>query len=256
MKRKFTGSATGAFVLFVASGMMASVLGVRQIDRITTTPAWVVNSDLRSGQLITRDAIKQERVNKDLTSGIIEDPRLLVGRKLTVSKKTGDTIKSSDLAIPERLSLSQAVPEGRVLYTLYQTRNSLPFSHLQQGDRLDIVVRGRMGVRTVARNVQLIGIMNSGKSHSNASNNSVMGLLQPGNTNNNRNTETASLVMAVRPGDVYPLASISESDAVSIVLHSAHDIAKGTAQSVGPNINYRDVEIVSGLTRNSVRIHH
>ena len=253
MKARLKGGATAAIALFVTSGMLASLLGVRQYERFNSQPTWVVNRDVAAGELITRTHLSQQQLAKSASGGSLQNPHQLIGKQLVVHKKSGETFKPRDLTQPRKTTLSQAIPEGRVLFTLRQPPSGIPYSQLHQGDRLDVVVRGRSGVRTVAHDVQIIGVLRP-KNHSRSSQGKgVMGLLTS-NRDAAASTDGASLVMAVSPVDVYPLASISERETVALVLHSAQDIANGKTQKVGPKQTHRYVEVVSGLNRNIVSI--
>jgi len=251
MKRKLTGSATGAMLLFAASGMIASVLGVRQFDKMSTVPAWIISSHLQSGEVITPATLKKVRIDENDIPGSIQNPRQLMGQTLKVNKTAGSTVYPSDLKRKEKKSLSQAIPPGRVLYTLEHLQKGLPYSQLSDGDRFDVVVRGRNGVRTVARDVQLIGINHPAAKK--ASDNGLKNMLMPKNKQIENQTGM-SLVVAVRPSDVYPLASIRASDAISMIFHSAHDMAKGTQHNIDPKQRFRHVEMVAGVQRSSVRV--
>jgi hypothetical protein len=251
MKRKLTGSTTIAIALFVTSGVLASALGVRQLDRLSTTTAVVISQNLQAGDIITSTSLIKQKTDKQGVALSIQNPQLLLGKVLNVSKQSGDLIFAEDLTLPTSKSLSYAVPEGRVLFTLNQPTSGLPFSKLHQGDRFDILVRGRSAVRTVARNVQLIGILKP-KNKNNPGQGGVIDRLNPVPAGTSAGAST--LVMAVRPSDVYPLASIGARDQVSIVLHSAHDIENGTQPLLGMAKTHRNVIVHSGSVRRTVSI--
>ena len=251
MKAKLTGSATGAMILFAASGMLASVLGLRQFDKLSTEPAWIVSSNLQSGQVITSGLLKQVRIDQDNLIGTIHNPRRLMGQTLNVNKSAGSTIYPSDLKVKEKKSLSHAIPPGRVLYTLEHIQKGMPYEQLSDGDRFDVVVRGRNGVRTVARDVQLIGINHPAARR--VEDSGLKNMLMPKDKQAS-NQSGLSLVVAVRPSDVYPLASIRASDAIAMIFHSAHDMAQGTQYSIDPKQRFRNVEMVAGIRRTSVRV--
>lgn len=252
MKRKLTGSTTVAIALFVTSGMLASLLGVRQLDKANTVPSLVVSSDILPGQVITSKLIQKGQIRDDKALQSVQNPRVLIGKTLAVKKSAGEAIYPEDLAKVKKVPLSHAIPQGRVLFSLNQPQSGIPVSQLHKGDRLDIIVRSRSGVRTVATDVQLIGILKD-KSVQNTSKNDdgVMSLLKAGQ---GPTSNKMSLVMAVKPNDVYPLASISSSDAVSLVLHSALDIANGKQHYLGRVSTHRNVEVISGLARNTVKV--
>lgn len=252
MKSKFTGSTTVAVMLFVTSGMLASMLGIRQMEKLSQVTAVVVSSDIISGQVITADMLSTRKVHENATTGSIQNPRNLIGKRVSVDKKAGEAIFPKEVKKVKAVSISQSVPEGRVLFTLKQPQGGIPFSQLHQGDRLDILARGKGAVRVVARDVQLIGIIKS--SNSSDQQKGMMDLLKPGATNVKSGLSGVSLVMAVRPGDVYPLASLGGQELVSLVLHSAHDVAKGKQQLISMVKTHREIEVVSGVTRNTVKV--
>ena len=61
--------------------------------------------------------------------------------------------------------------------------------------------------------------------------------------------EGIPLVLAVRPGDIYPLAGIGSGEAVSIVLHGEQEVADGKLLKISPATTHRQIELVSGLER-------
>lgn len=252
MKPRFRGSASVATVLFIVSGITTSALGYRQYERVTTAPAWVVNQFLSKGDVINRSDLLTVRLDKSLVKTSIQNPNVLIGKMLINDKQTGEPVHQWDVAQPKDESLSSAIPSGRVLYTLKYPSSATPISKLNAGDRFDIVTRGQGRIRTVARDVQLIGLVHPERTKS-QSESSMAELLQV-KPQGSGGYESTALVMAVRPVDVYPLASIGSSDNVSIILHSAHDVANGLRQDVDPEQRYREVEVVSGLDRKKVRI--
>ena len=63
-----------------------------------------------------------------------------------------------------------------------------------------------------------------------------------------------TLVLAVQPEHVYPLAHIAAADQVSLVIHSALDVALGRQITVTPARTERPVEVVAGLERSTVYV--
>lgn len=256
MKHKsHTGTAT-ATVIFVLSGILVSVLGVRQVSRMSSVDTWVASADLSPGQTITRAMLRPDRARE--VSGIITDPRHLIGKTLMAAKAEGEAFVSTELASPPQSRLSQVIPEGKVLYTLIPRKDTIPISQLQPGDRFDVLARDRLGeVRTIARSVQLIGTLNSKNGSQNEP--SGRGLLAslatlPDQGSKNPNTGTP-LVVAVSPHEVYPLAMIGAEDTeVTLVLHGATEVEKGELLNVTPDPNRRRIEVVNGLTREHVLV--
>ncbi len=257
MKRRSKGSVTTSIVLFVTSGLMASVLGIRQYDRATSEMGWITSAPLQAGQTITPQALKQARIKQDQVG--INDPRQLLGRTVTVNKPAGEAFKPGEIAVPKpqpRSTLAQHIPEGRVIFSLkLNGQTTVPYSQLGGGDRLDILVRGRNGVRTAATNVQLVGVMKPRGSGTSAVTDDKITSLLPQRSGKSASTSGAAmLVLAVEPGHVYPLAHIGPDETVSLVLHSAHDVAAGRNVSVTPSRADRPVEVVTGLNRTTVYV--
>lgn len=249
MKRKLSGSATGSMVLFFASSVLASVLGLRQVERLNTEPGWVASRDIPAGQFITPGFLQKARVDDD--SPVITQPERLIGKQLRVAKKSGEPFLADELYTPKQRSLAQAVPAGRVLYTLKPDPNGIPVDQLRGGDRLDVLARNRGGVHKVATDVRLIGVMRPGTNA--ASKGGVMSLI-PQNRSTTEGGRITSLVIAVRPHEVYPLASIGAGDQVSLVLHGAQDLARGGPLTIQPRATHREVEMVQGLSRSKVHL--
>lgn len=257
MKRKSKGSVTTSIVLFATSGLMASVLGLRQYDRATTEMGWVSSAPLQAGQTITAKDLKPARVKRD--SADIKDPRQLLGRTVTINKPAGGSFRAGEIAQAQaapRSSLAQHIPQGRVIFNLkLGGQTTVPLSELGGGDRLDVLVRGRNGVRTAATDVQLVGVMKPGASApANAGNDKITSLLPQRAARSQASASAATLVLAVDPDHVYPLAHIGSDEVVSLVLHSAHDVAAGRAVSVTPTRANRPVEVVTGLSRTTVYV--
>lgn len=249
MKRKLSGSTTVAISFFVTSGILASALGVRQIERMTTSQAVVVSQHVAAGQQLSAAHFKVAQIDDTQIKGTLQDPKLLIGKVLTVSKLSGDLIYPNEVQPAKRASLSQVVPEGKVLFTLKQPQSGLPFSKLHNGDRFDILVKGRNAVRTVATNVQLIGIIRAQQAPASQQSKTSQ-LTQTGSAA----SSALSMVMAVDPDDVYPLASIGHNEVVSIVLHSAYDVANGTQPLSGMVSTYRNVAVYAGTKHKTVRV--
>ncbi len=252
MKRKLTGSATGSIVLFLASSMLASVLGIRQVDRMGMEDVWVASTNLKVGDIITPKFLEQRKMKPD--GAVLAEPRSLIGKQLRTEKSAGEPFSSSDVVARTKPTLAQAVPEGRVLYTLTPDPSSIPFSQLRGGDRLDVLATGPAGVRTIARDVRLVGVMRPGRSGSRNDGQGVMSLLPQKQPAASKGRKVTSLVVAVFPDHVYPLASVRGSERVTLVLHGARDLARGEPLAVKPTPTHREVEMVQGLVRKVVKI--
>ena len=247
-QKRMTGRASALVAVFVITGILVLVLGARQVYRLTTSPAWVASSDLEAGHVITAESLKRARSGDD---GGIENPRALLGKQLEVDKEKGDVFRPADLTTAPKSWLSAKVPEGRVLYTLTPKQTAIPHSQIRYGDRLDILARGRGGVRTVASDVLLMGALaqNNGAPTSARGRGMLTALAaQPGSKSSGEN-QGIPLVLAVRPGDIYPLAGIGQREEISIVLHGEAELAAGELLKIAPSATHRQIEVVSGLER-------
>lgn len=255
-KRKIKGSVTASTMLFVTSGLMASFLGMRQYDRATSEMAWVTNSSLSAGQVVSANNLEQARVKE--VDGAIANPNYVVGRRLAVAKNEGEVFRPNDFAKSRpvrKKTLSQHIPSGRVLFSLkLGASNVAPVGQFNAGDRLDILVLGRTGVRTAATDVQLVGVMKPPGAKSASANDGKITSLLPQPKKAAAGKGVTTLVLAVMPQHVYPLAHIGSQENVSIVLHSAHDIAAGQPVNVTPARKKRAVEVVEGLQRSTVYV--
>lgn len=255
MKRKVKGSTIASMALFITSGAFASVLGVRHYDRATTEMGWVTSTAVHAGQVISASMLKQERIKQDRLG--LDNPRQIIGQKLKVAKAPGEPLHASDLMPPSkpvRSTLAQRIPEGRVLYSLQLgSSQAVPISQFHGGDRLDVLVRGRHGVRTAATDVQLIGVLRPRSNRPvTTADDKITSLLPQKPRAAAEPGAGTTLVLAVMPEHVYPLAHIAQQDAISLVLHSAYDVASGKTVSVTPSSTERAVEVVAGLNRSTV----
>ena len=249
MKSKNKGATTAAMTLLITSGMLASVLGVRQVNSDSQVPAWVINKNIAVGQVISVQDISQRNIDTsdypNLTFSI-QNPRALVGKKLAVDKGQHQLIFANDLVRANNKNLSAAIPAGRVLYTLNLATLNVPLSRIHQGDRLDIVAKMRGYVRTIAGDVQLIGVSKSSVNKSNKS-----GLMDSAHKSKS-NAGPIALALAVLPEDVYSLAALELDDNVSIIVHSAYDIKQGRVQKFERLQVNRTIELVKGIKNEAV----
>ena len=250
MKRKYSGSTTAAMATFLVSGVLVSVLGVRQVERHTTHEVWGINGNWPVGTLIRPEILRKVRIDKDEQG--VSNQNLLIGKQLVQNKHDGESIQPAELRKPAKTWLAQQIPEDKVLYTFAPHNGSIPFSQLRNGDRFDVLVTGKAGVRTVARDARLIGALAKPSTTSSAGA-GLSGLALPPLARNKTDDKT-SLVIAVAPDEVYPLAQISQGEKVSIVLHSSGFDLDGERSSIEPKPTHRQVELLSGLKRSTVTI--
>ncbi|WP_282114279.1 hypothetical protein [Pseudoalteromonas arctica] len=246
------GATTAALTLLITSGMLASALGIRQVNDENSVTAWVVNKNMSAGQTVTVHDVEQKSIDPSNYSNIalsVQNPRALIGQKLATNKMVEQPLFDTDFIRAKSQNLSEAIPAGRVLYTLKLNTLDIPLSRIHKGDRLDIVAKTNRLVRTVARDVQLIGVSKGAKSQ--AAKSGVMDNLAK---ESNSATGGVSLVLAVLPKDVYSLAGIDNADKVSIIVHSAYDIEQGRLQNFSRLQTSRTIEVVKGVKNEAVYV--
>ncbi|WP_166109046.1 hypothetical protein [Pseudoalteromonas sp. Z9A5] len=245
------GATTAALTLLITSGMLASALGIRQVNDENNITAWVVNKNMSVGQTITVHDVAQKSIDPSSYPNMslsIQNPRAMIGQKLATNKMLEQPLFNTDFIRAKSQNLSEAIPAGRVLYTLKLNSLDIPLSRVHKGDRLDIVAKTNRLVKTVAHNVQLIGVSKGAKSK--AGKGGVMDNLSKESSSNG----SVSLVLAVLPKDVYSLAGINSDDKVSIIVHSAYDIEQGRLQNFSRLQTSRTIEVVKGVKNEAVYV--
>lgn len=246
------GATTAALTLLITSGMLASALGIRQVNEQDLVSVWVVNKNMSAGQTISVNDVSQKQVDPTNYANIalsVQNPRALIGKQLATNKMGDQPLFETDFIQAKSQNLSEAIPAGRVLYTLKLNSLDIPLSRVHKGDRLDIVAKTNRLVRTVARDVQLIGVSKGPKGKAQ----------KPGVMDSLSNKEPSpasavSLVLAVLPKDVYSLAGIDLEDKVSIIVHSAYDIEQGKLQNFSRLQTSRTIEVVKGVKNEAVYV--
>ncbi|WP_338364460.1 hypothetical protein [uncultured Pseudoalteromonas sp.] len=246
------GATTAALTLLITSGMLASALGIRQANDQDLITAWVVNKNMSAGQVISVHDIAQKEIDPSNYSNMalsIQNPRAFIGKQLATNKIDKQPLFETDFIQVKSQNLSEAIPAGRVLYTLKLTTLDIPLSRVHKGDRLDIVAKTNRLVRTVARDVQLIGISKGPKTQAQKS-----GVMDSLGKKETTSSAGVSLVLAVLPKDVYSLAAIDSQDKVSIIVHSAYDIEQGRLQNFSQLQTSRTIEVVKGVKNQAVYV--
>lgn len=256
MRAKRTkGGATILIMTVVISGALTSILGVRQMQRVSTEPQWVASVDLKKGEVIKPQQLTEVRGKSD--SLIVDTSAQLVGKILVGDKLAGKPFYMTDLQEPPRSWLAQKVPEGRVLYTLVPHNDTIPHTLLRNGDRFDVLVTGRRGVRTVAQDVQLIGALAQEGAKSEEKGRTLITRLtsRSAESKGSDNNVKAPLIIAVKPEEVYPLANIAPDDTVSLVLHGETEVREGELLNINPlSASRHQIEVFSGQERKQVFI--
>ena len=70
---------------------------------------------------------------------------------------------------------------------------------------------------------------------------------------NETSSSFASVLLAVSPSQVYPLASVSEKETISMILHSRLRDGDDAQQSIRPNVIHLNIEMLNGLERKTFR---
>ena len=253
--KKTKGGATALVMTLIVSSALASILGVRQVQRVTTDTLWIAETDLVENQMITRDLVREARGEK--ASGGIRDINALLGKVLVIDKPEGEPFYQTDMALPKRTWLAQKVPKGRVLYTLTPHLNSIPPSQVRNGDRFDVLATGNRGVRTIARDVRLIGSLPSAQTDAGQTGQGrsslITRLVNNSDEDENARAKGVALVIAVKPQEIYPLAGIRPSEQVSLVLHGEREVTDGNLLDINPvRLSRHQVEILAGSNRRQV----
>ncbi|WP_421910476.1 hypothetical protein [Marinobacter sp.] len=251
MKKKLTGSTTAAISMFLISGVFASVLGARQFERFTTHEVLGLNGDWPAGVSLQPEMLKIIRVDKEVSG--IPDPRKVVGLTLNAAKKDGEILRPGELKRARKSWLAQQVPDGKVLYTMVPQPGSIPYTQLRNGDSFDVIATGRGGVRTVARDVRLIGVSGGRTTGKNPALDQG-GLFGLASSKPSPGEKSVALVVAVAPEYVYPLAHINPQEKVSIVLHGETSEVSSQRAHIDPQPTHRQIEVVSGLKRKTISV--
>ena len=250
-KKRFSGSASTLIAAFVLASCLVAVLGVRQASRLFMQPAWVAIQDLKAGAVLSMASLEKARTSVE---GGVEDLAALVGKQLKVDKNKGEAFTPQDIVSPtrSRAGLASVVPEGRVVYSITPSLASIPYTEIKYSDSLDVMVsRGSGRVFVAARDAHLMGVHSPEASPQQAQQNdsAFAAMLAPAKP---ESVSGKTLVLAVRPTDIYALAGIQEGDKVSLVLHSEADAANGDPKAIVPS--YRYVEVVNGVSRSTTAV--
>ncbi len=243
----------------IVAAVLVAVLGFRQVHRATATPIWVAGAALAAGTRISSQDLKLVHQRKSsLPAGALVD-RGDIEAQVIYRPKPGDRpFFAEDFIRPQRpapIPLATLVPEGRVLTTVKVTQASVPYPQLRMGDRLELVaVGGASGARVVASNAFLIGSLAPGRQAPAAKSTNRLGVDLSPPKQQKRGSGGLSLILALRPEDVLPVAETQGSEvSITVVLHGHHEVKKGELldiDSAGPNV----VELLVGARREEVSL--
>jgi Flp pilus assembly protein CpaB len=246
--KRFKGAGATLLSLAIVSGLAVTTLAERQYARFSTQEVWAAARELTIGHIVQAADLQRIQVENSSAQLSIADPRAIVGRKLATAKTAGDIINQGDLASPQKLGMTDVVPEGRVAYTLALDAQLLSYSReLRIGDSFDILATSGGRVTTLATDVILLAALLDKAPATTESNEAS--LLSAAVTVANPNPVGASnlLILAVLPEDVYPLASTLGSEArISIVAYGKNTGDKRRLQVPVPEVPDRRVEVITG----------
>lgn len=246
MNIRLNGSTTIAMVVFLVSTSMASLLGYRQYERVGAVEVLVANDLIAQGQIVTPQMLELKMM-KDVAGGL-QDMSMAIGKVMTRNRLPGDVIQPQDLKPVKRQSLSQYIPEDRVLFSLPMASHSFPVSQIKPSDTFDVIGSLNGRVRVIAEQVRLMGTMNNNQPAPVAS--GPLASLSPQSTGKQA-TQSSGLVIAALPKDIFRLASLSSQERVSLVLHG-RDVK--LRLPLAPTLQTRQIEIYQGLQRKKVEI--
>lgn len=255
----------------VMAAVCLLVLGFRQVQRWSAARgAMVIAVDsLAKGTVLEPQHLRLVPVRgRTAPAGLLRSTAQARGRTLTIAKKAGEPILASELLTPVAVDnhLSTMIPPGRVLTSLTLKNIVVPVQDLRRGDRIDILAAGvtedrRRVSRIIARDAFVIGYARATgggdprAADADAKAKKILGVdVSPPSVRTARD-DSQALIIALKPGDVIPLADVDGSDAhISIVVHSRDDVKNGTSLSIVPPTALKTVEVILGSSRERVPI--
>jgi hypothetical protein len=225
-----------------------TTLAERQYARFSTQEVWGAAHELSIGHTVTAADIQRIKVDNSSAQLSIADPRSIIGRKLATAKTTGDIINQGDLAVPQKLGMTDVVPEGRVAYTLTLDAQLLAYSReLRTGDSFDILATSGGRVTTLATDVILLAaLVDQAREPTQSAEASLLSAAVSVANPADAGGENL-LILAVLPEHVYPLASALGSDArISLVAYAKNTGDQARVQVPVPVAPDRRVEVITG----------
>jgi Flp pilus assembly protein CpaB len=226
------GLSASQLLLLGITALVILYFGYRQIDRhFGSTEVVVAKQPIALGQAVNRDQVKLSRVSKDeVPDDAIERIGDVVGKTIRRGVEKGGVLKGKDFAARQvnQTDLKTFIPEGRVLYGLNVSNQTLPGYGIMQGDSIDIMVAGASSENQVrianvlVRDVLMVGYSISGGGDSGGGDQgSGFGIDIPPPSSRDDDDEVSTLLMlAVRPEDVVRLAEADGAGQhLAIVLH-------------------------------------
>ena len=246
--KRFKGAGATLLSLAIVSGIAVTTLAERQYARFSTQEVWAAAGELSIGHIVQAADIQRIQVDNSAAQLSIADPRAIVGRKLATAKTAGAVINQGDLASPQKLGMTDVVPEGRVVYTLTLDAQMLAYSReLRVGDSFDILATLGGQVASLATDVILLGALLDRAPATTQSNEASLLSAAVSVANPDPAGAENVLILAVLPEHVYPLASALGSDArLSLVAYGKNSGDQAKPRVPVPEVPDRRVEVITG----------
>jgi Flp pilus assembly protein CpaB len=248
------------FALLSVAVVLVAVLLYRQIDRLMgpRQAVWVATADLEPGDTIAGDRVELKNLRqKRLPAGALADRGAVEGQQLVRAKSAGTPFVSADFAAAGRDpgSITQLVPEGRVLTTLEVHTRSVPYPNLRRGDRLDVLAVLPQGgpAGSVASDAYYLGWIQPRNRGADQEKGTIFGIdvRPPGVT---QTAATISLLLGLHPDHVVPVARAQAMGAsISLVLHGSNEVKQGKLLDL-PAPRTESVDLISGADRERVAV--
>lgn len=237
-------------MVFVASGVIASIVGYDYFDKKDYVMVWQAKTTLPAGTAIKRTMLEEVVLTTPLKHSYLTDITQIEGRIVRSIIESGAVISEQHFAIAptSRQKLSDVIPSGRVVISLTQSSPSLPLNQLTTGDWLDVVVMTRNGPQVVAQGAMLVGFMK----HNGSKGSSSTGRLPTSTTGFDSHQTT--LLLAVSPREVYALSALGTTSKFSLILRAKDDVRTGQLPSLHSTQITRSIEIVTNNDRRTVNI--
>jgi len=224
-KRFDRGLTVARAALVVAAVLLVGVLGYRQINRLTgeKVPVWIATGNLPKGAVVRAANLTLTRVSRP--DGALVRRTDIEGRTLLFDKTSGSPFFPGDLEEPPPPpGVAQSIPAGRLLATVKVQSMDLPSLELKAGDRLDILQATTEGVRIVAHDAYMMGLM-AAPAPTRAESGTVLGVDLSVPTARPTAPGGPALVLAVLPEDVFGLTAAEASGPkLKLVLHGAGEV--------------------------------
>lgn len=223
----------------------------RQYSRYFGTDSVVVAKvDLNAGVPVAASQLGLMQLPRDqVLPAAVTSPQLIIGKAPTTGVKAGSVVTQFDFA-PLRLDLKQFIPEGRVLYSLNVSNKTLPVSGISRGDSVDIIVAGLSSedkqriANVLVRDARMVAVSAARNVEPpQESKKSAFGVDLSPVPDENEKTPESTLMLAVLPEDVVPLAEADGSGLhLAVVLHGDSESAEDRLRVK----NRKRVQVIQG----------